>query len=185
MTLVVALMATVCFAKADNKQMQLVKADGVAAIFDNNKTAKLEYVFTDDCTATYQVGTTIPLKQYISVNGEWDEEWAEAGEGFSDDWNKRNKKGMLITAGDKTDYTIRVTIGAFKEVVVMVYWWEITTGKVEIIDNATNEVVVAYNIHEYYESCSGFKALKLRNRIKETLSGLSESCLNFAKKANK
>ena len=151
-------------------------------IFDKTKKANLVYKFADNCTASYQGATKIPLKQYIELNAEWNEEWAEASQGFREDWNDRNKKGMTIVDGE-ADYTIQITIGNFKEMAAWNVWWEICDGKVEIIDNATKEVVVAYNIHEYYEGMSGFKAMRLRNRIAGTLEGLSESCLYFAKKA--
>lgn len=178
----VALIAIACYGKADEKQLQLIKKDGIAVIFDKTKKANLVYKFADTCTASYQGATKIPLKQYIELNAEWNEEWAEASQGFREDWNDRNKKGMTIVDGE-ADYTIQITIGNFKEMAAWNVWWEICDGKVEIIDNATKEVVVAYNIHEYYEGMSGFKAMRLRNRIAGTLEGLSESCLYFAKKA--
>lgn len=185
LTLVVALMATVCFAKADDKQLQLVEKGGVAAIFDSSKKANIEFVFSENCTASYQGATNIPFKSYVDLNKEWNEEWAESSAGFREDWNSRNKKGMLIVDGE-ADYTIRVTINAFKEMASFGgVWWEITDGSVEIISKADNQLAVSFKIHEYYEICTGFKAMKLRNRIEETIEGLSESCLKFAKKANK
>lgn len=182
LALAVLACTTFAFGKADEKQLSLVEKGGIEAIFNSGVKANLVYEFDKNCTASYQGTSAIPLKQYIELNKEWDEEWAEASEGFTEDWNKRNKKGMTIAKGD-AEYTIKVTIDGFKEMAGFGVWWEITSGKVEIIENASKKAVVSYKIHEYYESCSGFKAMKLRNRIKETLAGLSESCLVFAKKA--
>lgn len=174
--------ATLSFGKASDKQLSLVEKGGIASIFDPSVKANIVYEFAETCTASYQGATVVPFKTYVELNKEWDEEWAEASQGFSEDWNKRNKKGMTIVDGD-ADYTIKVTIGSFKEMAAMTIWWEIVEGKVEIIENASKNVAVSYKITEYYEGCTGFKAMKLRNRIKETLAGLSESCLVFAKKA--
>lgn len=179
----VALIAIACFGKASDKQLQLIKKDGIAVIFDKTKKANLVYKFTEDCTAAFQNMSIVTFKQYTEMNSEWDEEWKEASEGFRKDWNKRNKKGMMVV-DEEADYTIQITIGGIKEFSsVMAVHWEICKGTVEIIDNATKNVVVAYNINEYHEGVGGFRALALRNRIYATLEGLSESCHILAKKA--
>lgn len=183
MTLALVMIASciMSFGKADEKQLQLVEKSGIAQIFDKSKKAVVVYEFSEDCTASYQGTTNVPFKQYKELNKEWDEEWEEASQGFAEDWNKRNKKGMLIVNGE-ADYTIKIVIKGVKEMAAWNVWWEIVDGTLEIINNADNKVEVSYKIHEYYEGMSGFKAMKLRNRIKETLAGLSESCLYFAKK---
>ena len=125
----------------------------------------------------------MPLKDYISANAEWEEERLYGESGFTEDWNKRNKKGLKIVE-DKADIQIVVTIHGIKEMAAYRIWWEIAKGDVKFID-ASGATIVSFDINEYYESCGGFKAMKLRNRIKETMEGLSESILYFAKKANK
>ena len=177
----IAMFAVASYGKASEKQLQLTNAEGVAVIFDATKKANVEIVFAENCTASYQGTQFIPFATYVELNKEWDEEWAEASKGFAQDWNSRNKKGMRITTGD-ADYKIIIKINSFKEMAAFNVWWEIVDGSVEIVENLSNRTIVAYNINEYYEGVSGFKALKLRNRIKETLAGLSESCLYFAKK---
>ena len=42
----VALIAIACFGKASDKQLQLIKKDGIAVIFDKTKKANLVYKFT-------------------------------------------------------------------------------------------------------------------------------------------
>lgn len=183
MTAIMAIVAVVAFGKADSKQLQLTKADGVANIFDKEKTASVKFVYADDCVASYQGASEIPYKEYVRINGEWEEEHTYGEAGFTEDWNKRNKKGMKIVDGD-ADFQIVVTIHGIKEMATMRTWWEITKGEVQILDK-DKKPVVEFKINEYYEIASGFGAMRLRNRIKETFEGLSESILNFAKKANK
>lgn len=180
--------SVLAFGKASNKQLQLIKTDGISAIFDASKTASIEFVYAEDCVASYQGVTKMPYAQYVSVNGEWEEEHTYGENGFVEDWNKRNKKGMqLVAAGTQADYRFVITIHEIKEMATLNMWWEIVKGEIQMIDS-TGKVVVEFNITEYYESMSeliSFKAVKLRERIKETMKGLSQSAFLLAKKANK
>lgn len=170
------------FAKASDKQLQLTTPNTASVIFDATKTASFEIKFSETCTASYQGISGMDMAKYAKINGEWEEEWAYGSSAFTEDWNKRNKKGMQIVKSNNADYHIVVTIDSFKEMAAFNVWWEITQGTVEILDNSGKQVV-QYNIHEYYECAKGFKAMKLRNRIYETIAGLSESCIYMAKNA--
>ncbi len=183
LTAIMALVAIVAFGKADEKQLQLTKADGVANIFDGSKTASVKFIYADDCVCSYQGVQKMPYAEYVKVNGEWEEEHTYGETGFTEEWNKRNKKGMKIVEGD-ADFQIVVTIHEIKEMAAMQAWWELVKADVKILD-ASKASVVEYKVNEYYEVAGGFAAMKLRNRIKETFEGLAESMIVFAKKANK
>ncbi len=183
LTAILAVAAVVAFAKADDEQMQITKADGIASIFEKGKTANVKFVYADDCTASYQGISAMPYKEYVRVNGEWEEEHTYGEEGFTEEWNDRNKKGMKIVDGE-ADFTIIVTIHGIKEMTAYNSWWEITKGDV-MINDKEGQTVVAYNLSEYYEVAGGFGQLRLRSRIRATFEGLAESMIAFAKKANK
>ncbi|MCR4995267.1 MAG: hypothetical protein K6A32_07855 [Bacteroidales bacterium] len=182
-TAILAIVAMVAFAKADEKQLQLTKTDGIANFFDKSQTATVKFVYASDCVASYMGANKIPYAEYAQRNGEWEEEHTYGESGFTEDWNKRNKKGMKIVE-EGGNFQIIVTIHEIKEMAAMQSWWEIVKGDIKVL-NAEGQSVVEYKINEYYEVAGGFAAMKLRNRIKETFEGLSESMLNFAKKANK
>ena len=183
LTAIMAIVAIVAFGKASDKQMQLTKADGVANVFDASKTANVKFIYADDCVASYQGVSKMPYKEYVRMNGEWEEEHTYGESGFTEEWNKRNKKGMKMVEGD-ADFLIVVTIHEIKEMAAMQAWWEIVKADVKIVDSS-NASAVEYNINEYYEVAGGFAAMRLRNRIKATFEGLAESMILFAKKANK
>ena len=183
LTAIMAIVAIVAFGKADEKQLQLTKADGVANIFDSSNKANVKFIYADDCVASYQGVSKMPYKEYVKINGEWEEEHTYGESGFVEEWNKRNKKGMKIVEDD-ANFQIVVTIHEIKEMAAMQAWWGIVKADVKILDSSKASVV-EYKVNEYYEVAGGFAAMKLRNRIKETFEGLAESMILFAKKANK
>lgn len=165
----------------------LVNADGLSIFNDKTKTAYVKFVFSEDCTASVSSinACDIPFSQYVNMNGEWQEEWKYATNGFLEYLKKKNKHGMQIIDHINTDYCILFSINSIKDKDYGSWspvWWEIIDGNVQLLDNTTGTPIVEFKIIEFWRQAQGITSdCYLRKRMRATLVGVAKQLLSTAK----